>query len=354
MRFSTKIPIVLLSMTILLGGCCSGPKCWETQTGGDWPRTRAKPIKKFGRVINGSVSSPNKDRTDWRYVIIKRRGTLKVMLHWDKGTNKLQLTIFDNMGVKLMDGRVWGTGGRKAVVAVEQPGRYYVRVRAKGEDDASSYSLRVNFEQEKIAVCHGCVLGEKRCVGKDHYIVCEQKSAGCTVWPKVHSCAEGDCSQLSCGGGTEPPPKITKKPRHCRVGARRCVGATRFATCVAKRGGKRGWGTPASCPGAKVCQHGACRKKAGPTPTKPKPAGGCVYGKIQTMYRYRGRMNLHIKIGTDTGVRPGHTGSVLDGTSNTPLPNGAIRVTRITGPYCIATTKMERIGKNRRVCIKPR
>ena len=65
-------------------------------------------------------------------------------------------------------------------------------------------------------------------------------------------------------------------------------------------------------------------------------------------------MNLHIRIGSGTGVRPGHTGHVLDGTTNTPLPSGSIRVTRITGDYCIATTQMERLGKNRKVCIKPR
>ena len=340
-------------MTIFLGGCCSGPKCWETQTGADWPRTRAKPIRKFGRVINSSVSSPKKDRTDWRYVIINRRGTLKVMLHWDKGKKNLQLTIFDGMGVKLMDGRIWGTGGRKAVVAVEQPGRYYVRVRAKGEDDASAYSLRVSFEGQKVAVCHGCTEGEKRCAGEGHYIVCEKKSPGCTIWPKVYTCAEGDCSDLTCGQGATvaPPPN---KSRKCRVGARRCIGKARFVTCMVKRGGKRSWGMPSSCTGGKYCNRGACKKAAAPAPMPtPKPKG-CVYGKIISMYRYRGRMNLHIKIGSGTGVRPGHTGHVLDGTTNSPLPSGTIRVTRIAGDFCIATTQMERLGKNRKVCIKPK
>ena len=351
MRFSAQNSIVILSTTILLGGCCSGPKCWETQTGGDWPRTRAKPIKKFGKVINNSVSSPNKDRTDWRYIQVKRRGTLKVDLHWDKGRNKLQLTIFDNMGVKLMDGRVWGTGGRKAVVAVERPGRYYIRVRAKGEDDASAYALKVTFKGGIVKVCHGCEVGKKKCVGKEHYIICEQTSPGCTIWPKVHSCAEGDCSTLSCGSTVaDPPPRHPR--RGCRPGSRRCLGKARFVTCVAKRGGKRGWGKPANCPGGKTCQRGGVCKKKEVKVVKTIKKSGCVYGKIRTMYRYRGRMNLQIHIGSNTGIRPGHTGYVLDGTTNSPLPNGAIRVTRVPGTHCIAVTQMETIGKNRRVCIK--
>ncbi len=341
---------MLLSLSILLGGCCSGPKCWETQTGGDWPRTRAKPVKRYNRVINNSVSSPKKDRTDWRYVTVGGRGTLKVRLQWDKGRHKLQLTIFDSMGVKLMDGHAVGSGGRKATVAVEHPGRYYIRVRAKGEDDESPYALRVSFSGQKVAVCHGCTAGDKRCVGKEHYIMCERKGPGCTIWPKVYSCEEGGCSSLSCGT-TKPAP--TPPPRRgCRVGAKRCIGKSRFMTCKVKRGGKRGWGKPSSCTGGKVCSRGVCRKKTAPAPT-PKPKG-CVFGKIISMYRYRGRMNLHIRIGSGTGVRPGHTGNVLDGSTNTPLPGGEIRVTRIAGDYCIATTKMERLGKNRRVCIKPR
>ncbi len=350
MRFSAQICIAIISMTILTGGCCSGPKCWETQTGGDWPRTRARPIKKFGKVINNSVSSPKKDRTDWRYIIVKRRGTLKVNLHWDKGRNKLQLTIFDGMGVKLMDGRVWGTGGRKAVVAVEQAGRYYIRVRAKGEDDGSPYALKVDFDGgPPPKVCHGCKAGDKRCAGKDNYVVCEQTSPGCTIWPKVYSCAEGDCSTLSCGGEVKPPPPT----KRCRLGSKRCF-KNRLMTCVPKRGGKRGWGKAATCSRNQVCQRGACRKKKVDKIVKPPKPKGCVYGKIQTMYRYRGRMNLQIRIGASSGVRPGHTGYVLDGTSNSPLPNGDIRVTRVPGAYCIAVTKMETIGKNRRVCIKIR
>ena len=349
MRFHIQTPLLVGLSIFLLGGCCSGPKCWETRSGKDWPRARAPSVKFFNRVINDSVSSPKKDRTDWRYVIIKRKGTLKVHLHWDKGKSRLQLTIFDNMGVKLMDGRVWGTGGRQAVVAVEQPGRYYIRVRAQGEDDESHYALRLSFKGQKLEVCHGCERGAKRCVGEEHYIVCEQKSPGCTIWPTVHSCAEGDCSTLSCGKATPPPVKPVVRRTGCRAGARRCIGKHRFVTCV-KKGTKKKWGRPTTCPGGQSCARGAC-KVAERKVQKPK---GCVNGRIISMYKYRGRMNLHIKIGPDTGIRSGHTGHIIEGTSNKPLAGGTIRVTRVTGEYCIATTKVERLGKNRKVCIKPR
>ena len=346
-------------LVILLGGCCSGPKCWETQTGGDWPRTRATPIKlRYSKVkkkyvspvINNSVSSPDKDRTDWRSLMLKQKGKLRAKLHWDKGKHNLRLTIYDAMGVKMMDGRPWGEGGRQALAAIEEPGRYYVRTQAKGEDDESSYTLRVSFEPETIITmtCDKCQVGDKQCVGEKFYVKCERIRKGCNRWPQVFSCAtDGGCEKLSCGTKAPAP---RPPPRKCRVGARRCIGARHVGVC--KRAGKRTrWVRVATCRGKESCGGGKC--KAAPAPM-PKPSGKCVAGKIISMYKYRGRMNLHIRIGSGTGIRPGNSGFVYDGATTKKLPGGTIRVTRVSGDYCIATTQIERLGKNRRVCIKPK
>lgn len=74
--------------------------------------------------------------------------------------------------------------------------------------------------------------------------------------------------------------------------------------------------------------------------------------KILTMYRYRGRMNIHMRCGDHSGLKVGVKGHVLEGDSSRRLPNGEVIVRRVAGNMAIATLDLERIGKNRRVLFE--
>jgi hypothetical protein len=63
-------------------------------------------------------------------------------------------------------------------------------------------------------------------------------------------------------------------------------------------------------------------------------------------------MTLHLEIGNHPEVKPGMPGVVLSGSSKKPLPGGEIKVTRVTGRFAIATTSLEKLGKNRWVAIR--
>ncbi len=75
--------------------------------------------------------------------------------------------------------------------------------------------------------------------------------------------------------------------------------------------------------------------------------------KIISIYKYRGRMTLHLECGEFAkNIRPGMIGSVLNGNTGGKLPGGEIKVTKVSGHYAIATTTLEKLGKNRWVKIR--
>jgi hypothetical protein len=321
--------------------------CYEKNSGADKVRTGAVRIKKTGTVIQGRVSSPAKDRTDWHYIYLPRPGQLTVQLHWDNGAARLQLSVFDVMGIKIQDGRPWGSGGLKSTVVIERRGRYYVRVRAVDEDDASHYSLRLFFKGPGTECKdQGCTAGDKKCLGEDGFIVCEERTKSCFRWSTVFACPDGQkCKEGACGGSCDV----------CRRGSRRCAGSKAHQVCKRKNGCWV-WGRAGACRGALVCKRGRCVAASAPVrAVKPPPRPSrCIKGKIISMYTYRGRPTLHIEVGANSGVRPGFIGWVLEGNTGKYLPAGQIQVTRVQGRFCIATTTLTQLGMNRRVCIKAR
>jgi hypothetical protein len=76
-----------------------------------------------------------------------------------------------------------------------------------------------------------------------------------------------------------------------------------------------------------------------------------IKAKIISIYRFRGRINLHLMLGSSSEVRPGMAGRILDGNSATPLPGGGIQITKVSGQYAIATTNLDQVGKHRWVSI---
>jgi hypothetical protein len=355
MRFRICCAAFPLVLSLSLSGCCSGPQCLDRHSGPDKERAGAPILRPTGEVINDFVSGPKEDRTDFRGVDLRTPGKLTIQLHWDNGKAKLQLHVFDVMGVQIGEGRVWGTGGLRCVIAVEEAGRYFARVRAEGEDDESTYSLRITFNPEGVGSpqkveCHGCVVGERKCLGKEGFIICEQKTPTCTVWYKPYTCPAGtQCEEGQCkeGGCNE-----------CSLGEKRCMGGLPHV-CVKKEGCNH-WVAESRCKGKTVCSQGPCVAKGAapaptPTPTPPKhDDGGFVNAKVISIYKLRDQQTLHIEIGENSGVAPGMTGYVLEGDSTKPLRGGDFKVTKVSGRFCIATTTLENLGKNHKVRINTR
>jgi hypothetical protein len=340
--------IVVGLVALLNAGCpCTTAQCFEKNSGPDQYRVSATPLR-MGVVINDSVSSPKRDRTDWKYVLLPRPGKLTIYLHWDVGKAKLGCDIFNVMGLKLQSAYPVGTGGLRAVVAIEEPGRYYIRVRAEGEDDESPYSMRVDFlagDYRKDQICHKCEENDRKCLGTDAYMVCKKTTWGCNAWVELYPCASGLCKDGGCVGECK---------HECAEGQTRCAGPAAMQTCVKGPGGCLLWSTAVSCKAGSHCAHNRCPAR-GPAiktqPVKPPTMISQVRGTVISLYDYRGHPTLHIELPEGHQVRAGMEGTVLKEQSTEPLPGGRITVVRVSGRHCIARTTLSNLGKNRFVTI---
>lgn len=337
---------------LLLGGCCTGPQCLDRKSTPDRERVHAVPVK-LKRVINDRVSSPDEDRTDWKSLLLKGAGELTVKLHWDDPRAKLELGVFDMLGAQIERGQTWAKDkvGLRAVVQIHEKGKYYIRVRAVGDRDGSTYALRVRFKRSGGPTCAKCTPAERKCLGKDAYVICGKVHKGCNAWIKTIACPSGvTCKDGRCGGCSDA----------CTENERKCVGKKTLSVCARAESGCLAWGAPRKC---KVkCRKGRCvgggRPKPPDKPPPPKvvtpPKSNAVKARIISIYRYRGQMTLHIKVGENSGIKPGATGAVLEGDTARPLPGGQFKISKVSGQYAIATTSLERLGKNRWVRINLR
>jgi hypothetical protein len=349
---SPWLHVALLSL--MIEGCCTRGPCLDTKSTVDKKRIGARKAK-LGKVLNDEVSGAKRDRTDWKYIILTKPGKLTVQLHWDNGKANLKLSIFDVMGIKIQEGRVWGLGGKRAVVAVEERGRYYIRVRARTHKDASHYALRLIFKPDQASrpkICHVCVPGDRKCLGSSGFVICETVAPECNAWFKQVTCpAATPCKDGKCG----------HCEMLCTVGQTKCASKGSYLTCQLGEDGCPTWSDPNPCAKTKRCSKGKCKGRRRttrgttrrPPPPKPQPVKKVSRCKIISIYKYRGRMTLHLECGEFAkNIRPGMIGSVLNGNTGGKLPGGEIKVTKVSGHYAIATTTLEKLGKNRWVKIR--
>lgn len=228
-------------------------------------------------------------------------------------------------------------------MVVEEPGRHYIRVRARGKRDESQYALRLMFhggEGGGKCRCHECQAGEQRCLGKDAYILCAKRSATCNAWDQVFSCPSG-CRAGRCTGCSD----------ECTLGSRRCAEGG-YQVCRRSENGCASWSARAACGRGKHCRGGRCLRAGRATRPAPQPERPqAARGKIISIYTYRGRMTLHIEIGDNPEIKAGMSGVVIEAATGNALRDGGIKITRIAGRYAIATTKLTELGKNRDVRI---
>ncbi len=343
---------LLLALMWLVQACCTGPMCREVNSGPDRHRTRATTVK-VPSVNDDSVNASAKDATDWKTFELKKYSQLVVELHWDNQEARLTVALFDSIGARVAQGEAWGQKGQRLIVPKAKKGRYFVRVQVSGEG-GSHYSLRIRRKRVKGGTCHNCTVGEKICLKKDGYALCGKTPTGCNAWIQTFACPKGQsCQNGACVEGCV---------NQCAAEERRCAARASYQVCRKSAEGCFQWSEVTPCGRRRRCYHGKCRRRkpsnlgktVKPPPSTETSVKGGAKGKIISMYRYRDRMTLHIEISAEAGIRAGMTGTVLRGGSQSALPNGRIKVTKVSGRYCIATTTLKKIGKNRWVRINVR
>jgi hypothetical protein len=352
-----KITKIILSAAVAVGtvvargACCTSAKCLDSNSGLDRVRVKAGRLK-LGVVHNDEISSPKRDRTDWKVVKVPEPGKLRVELHWDNGKARLDLGIYDVLGASIQEGRVWGSGGLRALIAVEEAGRYYIRVRGRGKRDESHYSLRLVFKPDvRPLPCDHCTVGQRRCHDAASYEICASVRDGCTAWQKAVPCAGGQsCNGGECGSQQVVVPPDDGKGEckdRCREGERRCRRGG-VQVCERSSRGCLTWKSSEQCGNGKRCRDGACEAKRPPGPATVKV-------KIMSMYIKNGRMTLHLEVGDKAeDLEPGQIGVVLEGSTDKALPDGKVKILKVIGRFAIASTKLKDLGDNRWVKIDVR
>lgn len=326
----------------LLVACRTGR---DEASGPDVNRTNATPVA-LDNIADDRVDVPEGDATDWKYLDLEQPGQLTIQLGWDSPNANLQMELYDALGQQLKAGEPFGQKGLQIVYAPAPKARYYLRVAAIGDDQSSSYSVKASWARVQPQKCHNCTPGQQICLGKDGYAVCEATPEGCNAWVQTFACEKDQmCKDGKCVAGCED---------QCKADERRCASDGGFQVCVRNSSGCLVWGDVTACERGHQCKNGRCGRGAPPPPPKTSNESQYVKGKIISIYSNQGQRMLHIEIGEASPVQPGMVGTVLEGDSDAPLSGGELKVTKVTGNFCIATTSIEKLGSNRTVQIKVR
>jgi hypothetical protein len=80
-----------------------------------------------------------------------------------------------------------------------------------------------------------------------------------------------------------------------------------------------------------------------------------VQARVVSAYREGNSLMMYIDKGSSAGIKPGDSGTVLQGTGGEdPLDGGSFKIVKvIDANKCIGAASLRSIGKNNRVAITP-
>jgi hypothetical protein len=90
-----------------------------------------------------------------------------------------------------------------------------------------------------------------------------------------------------------------------------------------------------------------------PKPEREKPTGESIQARVVSSFREGGSLMMYIDKGSAAGIRPGDTGTVLQGSGGEdPVDGGNFKVVKvIDANKCVGASSMHSLGRNNRVAI---
>jgi hypothetical protein len=88
-------------------------------------------------------------------------------------------------------------------------------------------------------------------------------------------------------------------------------------------------------------------------PREPRGSGETVQARVVSSYREGANLMMYIDNGSAAGIKPGDTGTVLEGSGGEdPLDGGQLRIVKvIDANKSIGAAQLRSLGKNNRVAI---
>jgi len=342
-----------LAVVVSLFSACARNVPQDSATGTDGKIKGAKVItmENGEGKANGIVTYPGGDRIDWKEVDVpdKTVGTLDFKLQWQPPRPGLQLAfdVFDAWNTPIVTSKKAGKHSRSRIrtATVESAqGKYFVRIYAPGRGDAGKYKLTVDFKEgsgpttvdwpkveipdppklaalpEVVEPCDDSNFDPKKAECKNY---CPTAGAPAGWKACANVCPDPpDATKPACWDKVCPNPP-TIKAKACKI--------SDFKPCD---------------PTAPDPDNPRCNVKAAPV------IGRIIENKLQGS-----DVLITIAVGSDPPnlVTKAWHGTVLQGTSETPLPGGQVTVVRVDETATLGKVHLtlDQLESNSRVKLSP-
>ena len=332
---------------------CAHHVAQDKATGPDGKYKEARPISMEngeGRA-SGIVTYPGGDRVDWKTVELpeKQTGELEIKLQWFPPRPGLQLgfDVFDEWKHRVAKSKKAKKGSRSRVRTASvdgAKGKYLIRVYAVGRGDAGKYKLKLDFKEGGGAINVDLTKVDipdppRLAAVPEPEATCDEfsfdvKNPACRTvctdaapkgWPACRDQCVGvpDPTNPACWGKVCPNPP-TSRSTACMANV-----AANFPAC----------------------------DKAHPNPENPK-CNEKPEPVVAHVLRYKVEGSdtvITLDVGSERNVQSGWTGEVLRGSSDTPLPGGKFKVSRVGKRQAIGRVKLttDQVSSNQRVRLSP-
>ena len=130
-----------LVVTLVVVGCGGEP---DRASGEDGDRHVA-PLIKVGETVQGEFNFNEGDRTDWMRFNTQDGGLMRIEVSFGRREVGAEVQVFNTFGKPVTKEYVKRYDIEETIHMEHRigPGRYFLRIRAREEGDASDYALKV-------------------------------------------------------------------------------------------------------------------------------------------------------------------------------------------------------------------
>jgi len=140
--------VAMAAGLLVVLACAVEKKGIDTASGGDHKRDLAKMVP-VGRSVTDSVSAPKGDHTDWKYITVKKDGTLFLTVNVDNPTLVGTVLVTNDLGEPLERRMLNAKTHTYEFDVPVTAGKYFVRMASARYE--SVYSVGNRFEERERA-----------------------------------------------------------------------------------------------------------------------------------------------------------------------------------------------------------